>query len=154
MHTSHVISEAEHQLWYEKIKSDPKYIWYIYENKDLVPEGIVNFRINSEPYNRAEWGFFKNIHSKPGTGTILAYEGLNKAIDEHGIRDIYGNVKKNNIQSIKFHLKMGFKIVQNNLESKDTNSYIQFEISHTHWNIHKNHILLYINNNKLPVIDK
>ncbi len=109
MYSSHEIAENEHRDWFRKIQLDKESLWFIYENNDGVPNGVAYFTQYSVFKRSAFWGFYMSPEAKPGMGTSLGVDVLDHAFLELNLHKLNAEVLSHNLQSKRFHEKLGFK---------------------------------------------
>lgn len=109
MYTRHVISEAEHYAYFERIKNDPTKKYFLCVDHEGTPVGVVNFgQIDLQNHN-AFWGFYSGDMKRRGIGTQMAYLALNYAFDVLSLHKLSGEVLSTNTPSLEFHKKVGFQ---------------------------------------------
>lgn len=108
MYAHHEISASEHRAWFKKMKSNPESLWYIYEDSVNKPQGVVYFNPYKPRSGNSFWGFYTGTDASPGTGSRMAFESLDKAFNELGLRKLNGEVLTTNKKSITLHRRNGF----------------------------------------------
>ena len=109
MYSKHEIGEAEHRAWFAQMQHDQKSRWYIHEDDQGTPDGVVYFT-QYLPENRSSfWGFYAAPDAPPGTGTKLGIDALDEAF--HGLRlhKLNAEALASNQRSLRFHEKLGFQ---------------------------------------------
>ena len=105
MHNQTEITRQEHLAWYEKIKNLKNFKPYTYiENSTEV--GYMSFCFKDD---LASWGFYISPSADKGTGFRMCLHSLNFLFEEFEVSTLYGEVKIENLKSIKLHEKLGFK---------------------------------------------
>lgn len=108
MINENIITEEEHNKWFESIKTDNKKIVKILLFKER-PIGVVNF--SDIDYNRSicYWGFYIGEKNTPkGSGLIMGLLALNYIFEECYLKKLYSKVLSFNDRSINYHKKLGF----------------------------------------------
>lgn len=108
MYTTHVITDDEHQAWFRRNCSDPTTIWYIHENRNNEPDGVVGFTRIDKLHQSATWGFYLGGGVQKGSGLILSIEALDEAFSNLNLQKLGAEVLETNQRSLSFHHKMGF----------------------------------------------
>lgn len=106
MFTQHEISMQEHQCWFENASADEARRLMLVEN-DGHPIGYVQF-IRVAVGGVADWGFYTNPESPRGSGMKLAELALAYAFDTLGLHKVCGQAISINLNSIRFHTRIGF----------------------------------------------
>lgn len=109
MYTSHSISWEEHQAWFARVQysTEKKYLICEYKAK---PIGQVNFVDLDQQNHHAFWGFYVGDTSAPrGSGSVMGFLGIEYAFTELDLRKLYGEALANNISSVNYHRRLGFK---------------------------------------------
>lgn len=108
MYTQHEISEYEHRAWFAEVQKNPESLWFIYEDQDTEPRGVVYFSPYRPSSGNSFWGFYAGINAQPGTGTQMEFESLDKAFLELGLQKLNCEVLATNKKVINLHKKHGF----------------------------------------------
>lgn len=110
MRSDRPISREEHDRWFADLISRENRMFYIFEKMGK-PLGIMQFTDIHRDNGTCSWGFYLGERNLPrGTGTYLAYLGLEKAFDSEGFRKVSAEVLAGNIASYRLHKKMGFRL--------------------------------------------
>ena len=105
MHNQREISYSEHLAWFENIKNSENFKAYIYlENSQEI--GYMSFCFKD---NKASWGFYLSPSAEKGTGFRMCLYSLNYLFKEFKTSILYGEVKSDNLKSIKLHERLGFE---------------------------------------------
>ena len=107
------ISYSEHLKWYNKLKKNKDTKWFLYEDTKKIPSGVIYLSSIDKRKKIGVWGFYKSPHSVKGIGLKMGLEGLEYFFTKLKLNTIYGEVRRDNEKSIKFHKKFGFIIVDN-----------------------------------------
>jgi len=120
MFTKHVISEEEHDNWWEKIRNDDtkKWLMYSFNGTDL---GVVCFYDINFATKTAEWGFYLAGNdlfeaqkiSKKRIWIELEKEAIEYAKHSLCIETLFCEVLDENTSVIKLHEKVGFSECNN-----------------------------------------
>lgn len=108
MYNQEIIPYEKHVKWYQNLQERKDCCCLIYESIDGVPQGVVSFsRIDLKSKN-TDWGFYAAPGVPKGTGTVLGKEALNYAFSHLKLHKVNGEVLDNNVNSQRFHQKLGF----------------------------------------------
>ncbi|MBT4944960.1 MAG: UDP-4-amino-4,6-dideoxy-N-acetyl-beta-L-altrosamine N-acetyltransferase [Candidatus Marinimicrobia bacterium] len=108
MYTTQEISEADHRTWFSRTKHDPQTRWYLHQNENDKPDGVVYFT-QYRPENQSSfWDFYAAPDAPAGTGTKLGLDALDKAFYELNLHKLNAEVLSTNECSLLFHEKLGF----------------------------------------------
>lgn len=113
MEYQELISKEEQENWFERIKNDSNFEYYIFsDEKEAV--GLVHLaEINAET-RTATVGLFIGNASYIGTG--IAFEASNfiikRAFDELGIETLFAKVKNTNNPALQYNNFLGFKFLK------------------------------------------
>jgi len=108
MYTTHQISEQEHKAWFERIITDPEVRWFIHENADNEPDGVVGFTRYDKSRQSACWGFYLGEKRQSGDGLLLGIDGLDAAFSMLNLSKLNAEVLEGNEKSLAFHRRLGF----------------------------------------------
>lgn len=142
MFNQDIISIEEHLAWYNSLpqKTDFEYKILFINN---TPVGIINFKEIKTNID-CTWGFYIGEPTAPkGSGTVLAYLGLEYIFDKYNLLNIRSQVLPYNQLSINYHYKLGFNLYGNSLLVINNTPHTVLEMSLTRksWD-HKKMILL------------
>lgn len=108
MYTDHLISMSEHRAWFKDLRSKAPSTFMIFEYKQK-PAGTISVSQSDHKNSKCAWGFYLGESDLPrGCGTVMGYLGLNYIFDELKYRKVCGEVFAFNLESIRFHRKLGF----------------------------------------------
>lgn len=108
MYTDHVISESEHQAWYDRIKNEPSVAYCLFEYRQT-PAGLSYLTDIDLTNGLCLWGFYLGAVNLPrGSGTMMGYLSLQYAFDQLRVRKVCGEVLAFNEPSLKFFRRLGF----------------------------------------------
>ena len=108
MYSQHVITAAEHLDWFLRLESNKHALWYIYENTEGTPLGVVYFTEYNSKNRSSFWGFYTSPEAPAGTGSGMAYLALEKAFIGLNLHKLNAEVLITNMKSIRFHKKQRF----------------------------------------------
>ncbi|HEY8357823.1 MAG TPA: UDP-4-amino-4,6-dideoxy-N-acetyl-beta-L-altrosamine N-acetyltransferase [Ramlibacter sp.] len=108
MFSTREITEQEHRDWFARTKADPQSHFYVREDRDGVPNGVVYFTQCRPETQSSFWGFYAAPHSRPGTGTLLGMEALDEAFGPLKLHKVNAEVLAMNERSLGLHRKLGF----------------------------------------------
>ena len=108
MYTDRLITVAEHQRWFHRIKDDATVSYCIVERQSR-PIGLINFTQIDRRHSTCIWGFYLGETDLPrGSGTIMGYLAMKQAFQELKIRKVSGEVLDYNEGSLKLFRRLGF----------------------------------------------
>lgn len=107
MFSTHPITEAEHQAWFERQRSDPTRRLWLYEDAQGQPAGFIHFS-SVAPGGVAEWGFYAAPGAPRGTGSALCSAGLERVFRAEQVHKVCGQVLAGNAASLALHRRLGF----------------------------------------------
>jgi UDP-4-amino-4,6-dideoxy-N-acetyl-beta-L-altrosamine N-acetyltransferase len=108
MYSQHEITELEHFNWFLRLEKDEQSFWYVYEDAEGTPRGVVYFSDYNSKNRSSFWGFYTAPESPAGTGSSMAFDALHKAFNELNLHKLNAEVLMTNMKSIKFHKKLFF----------------------------------------------
>ena len=108
MYTTHEIGLAEHRTWFERARFDPARTLLLLE-VDGLAAGYISFARHPTE-NAAIWGFYAAPDAPLGTGQLLAGASLDYGFEMLGLSTINAEVVSDNIRSVRFHEKNGFRL--------------------------------------------
>lgn len=127
MTTRHEISFKEHEAWFNASLENPNRHLLILRFKK-VECGFLSFSV--DPFNmRGVWGFYLAPERPSGAGVALGRGGLSYGFRNLGLEEIYGEVRTQNLPSIRFHERLGFK----RSLSAPTEGYVHFLLMREDW---------------------
>lgn len=107
MFTSHEIAPTEHASWFARVSADSRWRLLVLE-RDGAASGFVQFG-PIDHSQIAPWGFYTAPGALEGTGAALGTMALARAFGELDLHKIWGETLAENVRSISFHLKLGFR---------------------------------------------
>ena len=142
MFNQNIISLQEHLAWYNSLsqKTDFDYKILFIENR---PVGIINFK-EIKPHVDCSWGFYIGETDAPkGSGTVLAYLGLEHIFAKYNLSKIRSQVFPDNILSINYHYKIGFKLAGEGIIfiNKTTHTVLDMYLTRENWDNKKTTLL-------------
>ncbi|HUH59502.1 MAG TPA: UDP-4-amino-4,6-dideoxy-N-acetyl-beta-L-altrosamine N-acetyltransferase [Candidimonas sp.] len=109
MYSTHEINVTEHRQWFARIRDDPRSRWYLHENEERSPDGVVYFSQYSPENQSSFWGFYTAPSAPRGTGTLLGINALDEAFINMNLHKLNAEILEPNIRSLAFHKKLGFQ---------------------------------------------
>ena len=107
MLSPHEITMAEHLAWFDRSEKDDTRVLLVVE-EDCRMMGCVVFS-NVSFAGTADWSFYVDPDSLPGTGRKVCAAALYSAFNELQIHKVAGQVLDFNAASIRTHLRLGFR---------------------------------------------
>ena len=106
MFSKHIISEVEHELWFDKVKkcSNNRVLIFLSDSQRM---GFVQFKWSCEE-ELYRWGFYIAPDAPKGTGKVLGQTAINFFYRELGCDILYACILRSNEVSINFHKRLGF----------------------------------------------
>lgn len=108
MYSTQEISKAEHNAWFNRMKDDPQEFWYLHQDENGNPNGVIYFNKFQPKNSSAFWGFYKAPDAPSGTGTKIGLCGLDEAFNVLNLHKLNAEAISINKQSLHFHKKLGF----------------------------------------------
>lgn len=107
MLSQHEISMAEHSSWFDRSAKDKTRALFIIEEAGRAIGCVIfsNVGIGST----ADWSFYADPDSAPGTGRKVCASALEVAFNELKVHKVVGRVLDFNQASIRLHLRLGFR---------------------------------------------
>lgn len=110
MYNTHIISEEEHLSWYEKsVRNNPSVQYFMYENAQQKPLGIVCFTNIDRTNQQSSWGFYTTYEAPKGTGSCMEFLALDYAFNELKLHKLSCEVLEHNLAVVRLHKKFGFQ---------------------------------------------
>lgn len=109
MYTNHVISEEEHQRWWDSQSANPKTRLLVAVLGDT-EVGVVTFTNYTGKNGLATWAFYAGDSAAKGVGSMMEVAALKYAFSELAIRKLECQVLDFNMPVVNLHLKHGFKV--------------------------------------------
>lgn len=108
MFNSKIILLEDHRAWFAKVSTEKSSSWFIFNDENESPVGVISFTNHSVVNRNIFWGFYTAPNATPGTGTKLGIEALDYAFNSLNLLKVNGEVLSTNPRSIAFHKKLGF----------------------------------------------
>jgi UDP-4-amino-4,6-dideoxy-N-acetyl-beta-L-altrosamine N-acetyltransferase len=108
MYNDHLISEAEHAAWLERLRgSDRNRVYVIF--RQGAPLGVVSLANIETRHGRADWAFYLIREARGGgIGPRVELWLLRHVFDEMGLEKLNSEVLETNAGVIRLHEKFGF----------------------------------------------
>jgi UDP-4-amino-4,6-dideoxy-N-acetyl-beta-L-altrosamine N-acetyltransferase len=121
MYHDHIISQPEHDTWFEQILIDKTASYFIFLYNER-PVGLVSFSNISYQHGRCSWAFYLGDTAVPrGTGSAMEFFALDYAFLTLNMRKLCCEVFEFNSNVIRLHQKFGFtvegKLVEHHLKN-------------------------------------
>ncbi len=109
MLTDHIITLKEHREWYQRICTDTRCEWLIAEFHSS-PIGVVSITDIKEMDGTCTWGMYigENMRNS-GIGVLMEIRAIDRMMEYHKIRKIWGETLESNNRLILMHKRFGFK---------------------------------------------
>jgi UDP-4-amino-4,6-dideoxy-N-acetyl-beta-L-altrosamine N-acetyltransferase len=107
MYTSRLISESEHQKWFEEMKIDPARRLLIIE-LNQTPQAVIYFSNIDQHSSSCDWGFYPTPHAIQGVSALIEFIALKFAFENLQIRRLQCQVLASNSGVLNLHKKSGF----------------------------------------------
>lgn len=117
----------DHLKWIEKLPGNKKY-FAVFVNEEIV--GGVNYIGKNN--NILDWGIFFSSSLKPFISSVATFTFIEYMFQNYDI--LYSEVKKDNIQALKFNQFFGVEIYDENRE------FYKLKLTKTKWIDHKKHL--------------
>lgn len=134
MFNRNIITYSEHLAWYEALilRNDRHALAF---EKDGELKGFA--QLSEIKGGVAEWGFYINPESVPGTGKYLAYNVIDYAFNILDLHKISARVIDYNQRSIFLHQKIGFKqegkLIEEHFDGEEYHHVICFGLLKKDW---------------------
>jgi UDP-4-amino-4,6-dideoxy-N-acetyl-beta-L-altrosamine N-acetyltransferase len=137
MFNENLITEKEHNKWFENIKKDDKTMAKLLLFKEK-PIGFVNFTDINYKRRKCYWGFYIGEKDAPkGSGLIMGLLALNYIFGEYYLRKLYSKVLSFNDKSINYHKKIGFveerRLKKHLIKNNNYVDVIEYTLSKEYW---------------------
>ncbi len=109
MLNDHIITQKEHADWYQSISNDPSCEWHIAEFRGK-PIGVISITDIRHKDGTCSWGMYidENMHNF-GIGVLMEISAIDRMVNYHKIRKIWGEILASNRRLILMHKRFGFK---------------------------------------------
>ena len=109
MLNDHIITQEEHRKWYQRICKDPGCEWLIAEFRGD-PIGVVSITDIKTQDGTCTWGMYigENVRNS-GIGVLMEIHAIDRMVNHHKIRKIWGEVLGSNQRVILMHKRFGFE---------------------------------------------
>jgi len=107
MYNQHVISEEEHDAWWNKVSTSPKhrYLFYVKAGQAL---GVVGFTDILSEHKTAFWAFYSAPDAPKGTGSRMEELALEYAFNTLSLEKLSCEVISTNTRVVALHRRFGF----------------------------------------------
>jgi len=108
MHDDHEISAAEHAAWFADTQHDAQCDWLmaVYGSKYV---GVVGITHIDQRNSTCTWSMYlSNEMFLPGVGALMEFRVIDRIIEVHKIRKIWGETLSSNRTLLAMHRKFGF----------------------------------------------
>ena len=106
MLSQHEITMTEHRAWFAQSVNDDSRALLVLEQDDQMIGCVVFSNVSFK--GAADWSFYVDPDSEPGTGKKVCKCGLGYAFDFLNLNSVLGRVRDTNIASIRLHARLGF----------------------------------------------
>ena len=109
MLTDHIITLKEHRKWYQRICKDECCEWLIAEFRNS-PIGVISITDIKKKDGTCAWGMYIGENMRDlGIGVLMEIHAIDRMIEYHKIRKIWGDTLESNKRLILMHKRFGFK---------------------------------------------
>lgn len=108
MFTDHIIGDAEHAAWIDRLRTDATKQVYAVTDAGAVL-GLISLYNIDALHKKADWAFYLAPEARGGLGTALEYRFLDYAFGEAGLQKMNNEVLDSNDAVRRLHYKFGFK---------------------------------------------
>lgn len=108
MYAQHEIGEAEHRAWFDGLQGDPTRSWWVYEEPQRGPCGVVSFTNCDMGARTASWGGYVAPGEVRGTGSRMLFASIEKAFSEWGLFKLTCEALALNEVALNLYRKAGF----------------------------------------------
>ena len=140
----HEITLDEHWAWFRALENDPSRRWYIFEDEQLRPQGVVYFTDINPQQETAFWGFYARPGAPAGTGIGIFLGAIDLAFEELAIYKLSGEVLAYNERSINLHKKAGFqeegRFRAQHRDGEQRNDVVRLGLLKEDWQKHRAHL--------------
>jgi len=106
--TDHIIKLEDHKKWFQGTHNNPTCEWLVAEYKNK-PVGVVSITEIKEQDGTCTWGMYVDEeYSNFGIGVLMEIHAIDRMINHHGIRKIWGQALESN-RIILTHKRFGFE---------------------------------------------
>lgn len=110
MLNAHIISLAEHREWYKRMKkkSNCELLMAVFQDS---PVGVITIMDIKRSDKTCTWGMYigedmRNI----GIGVLMEIHAIDRIVNHHKIRKIWGETLESNNRLILMHKRFGFEV--------------------------------------------
>lgn len=109
MHTDHLIKPEEHRKWYQRMCEDPHCETLIAEYIGR-PVGVISITDIKEQDATCTWGMYIGEDMRNlGIGVLMEIHAIDRMVEHHKIRKIWGETLESNDRVILMHKRFGFE---------------------------------------------
>ncbi|MFA5121497.1 UDP-4-amino-4,6-dideoxy-N-acetyl-beta-L-altrosamine N-acetyltransferase [Zavarzinia sp.] len=108
MYSDHVIGEAEHFAWLERLRGDERQLIFAVLDDTETPLGIVSVNAWDRRHKRSDWAFYLDAAARGGLGAALEFFFLDFVFDTLGIEKLNCEVLETNPAVVALHRNFGF----------------------------------------------
>mgnify|MGYP001207426904 CR=1 FL=1 len=107
MYTDHIISEKEHQTWFENIQGDNSNIFFLILMNNLILGCVSANKINWI-HKTSGWAFYLDENYRGGLGAAVEYHFINFVFNKLKLKKLNSEVIETNDTLINMHKNFGF----------------------------------------------
>jgi len=105
----HIITQEEHKKYYHRILKDQSCEWLVAEFRGR-PMGVVCIKEINRKDGTCTWGMHIGEDMRnSGIGVLMEIHAIDRMVEHHAIRKIWGETLESNRRIILMHKKFGFK---------------------------------------------
>lgn len=108
MYTDHLVSEAEHLKWIERLSKHDANLVFAILGADRMPLGAVSANSIDRLHRKCDWAFYLSESARGGLGAAIEASFIDFAFDTLGIEKLNCEVIEGNDTVVKLHKRFLF----------------------------------------------
>lgn len=109
MYTDHLISEAEHLAFIERLKTDDRQIVFVLQDDAGDVLGLASVNAIDRRHKKSDWAYYLTQSARGGLGSALEFSFINFIFDTLGLEKLNCEVIEGNDPVVKLHKKFLFQ---------------------------------------------
>ena len=109
MYTDHLISEAEHLAFIERLKSDERQIVFVLQDDAGEVLGLASVNAMDRRHKKSDWAYYLTQSARGGLGSALEFRFINFIFDTLGLDKLNCEVIEGNDPVVRMHKKFLFQ---------------------------------------------